>query len=412
MFKINRLWLLPVIAVWLTASCGKTPTTPEPPPPPPLGPAPPIVSEIGKIFFHDLEPGGVFHDIFMADLYLVPKKTAAGSGSGVALRLPEKDRARPSLRPGILRLREVEIDGVVKEKAILNITTNLEGIDISQYGFVLKNLENLTEPNSDDFAADVNSQNWIAYVRDPDGPLVDAYNGEIVYMNLADRVRHQLTPINGEYEGHNCDPQWKGDWVLSWVNNSKIVEVNINNLDNVTSVLPDWHWPQFDPVYSPDGTRLAFNTWVRGKKNSYVKYLLTKTYVPCLPPAYFNPYTDDNPTWVFSNDKIVGHLFMPRKGRIYTRNLESGEFAVITDSQHDFRYVTPLLIQGAVFFIFADFENPERPKLWISNETGTDLRELKQYGNEPVFVLLGLPVPQDEQDLEEAASTYLLKFKD
>jgi len=410
MSKINRLWLLLVIALVLAAGCGKTPTTPEPPPPPP-GAAPPIVSLIGKLFFHDLGPGGL-RDIFMADLYLVPKKTAAKSSSRVTIRLPGGNRGRQSLRPGISRLREVEIDGRVKEQAVVNVTSNLEGIDISQYGFILKNLENLTEPDSDDSAVDINSQNWIAYVRDPDGPSLDPYNSEIVYMSLTDRVRHQLTPINGEYEGHNADPQWRGDRVIAWINNSKIVEVNLDDLNNVTNVLPDWKWPQYDPVYSPDGTRLAFNTWVRGKKNSYIKYLQTKTYLPCLPQAYFKPYTDDNPTWVFSNDKIVGHIFMPRKGRIYTRNLESGEFAIITDSQHDFRYVTPLMIQGAVFFIFADFENPERPKLWISNETGTDLRELSQHGNEPVFVFLGLPIPQDEQDLERAAAAYLLKFND
>lgn len=410
MFKIKRLWLLLAIALLLPSGCGKSPTTPEPPPIPP-GPPPPVATLIGKLFFHDLGPGGL-RDIFMADLYLVPKKIPARSASGVTVRFPRGNRERPSLRLGVSRLREVEIDGRVKEHAVVNITSNLEGIDISQYDFFFKNLENLTEPDSDDSAVDVNSQNWIAYVKDPDGEAINPYNSEIVYMNLADRIRHQLTPINGEYQGHNADPQWRGDRVIAWVNNSKIVEVNLDDLNNVTNVLPDWHWPQYDPVYSPDGTRLAFNTWVRGKKNSFVKYLQSGTYAPCLPKEYFQPYTDDNPTWVFSNDKIVGHIFMPRKGRIYTRNLESGEFAIITDSQHDFRYVTPLLIWGAVYFIFADFENPERPKLWVSNETGTDLRELKQHGNEPVFVFLGLPIPQDEQDLERVAATYVLKFND
>lgn len=410
MFKINRLWLLLAIALLLPSGCGKSPTTPEPPPIPP-GPPPPVATLIGKLFFHDLGPGGL-RDIFMADLYLVPKKIAARSASGVTVRFPRGNRERPSLRLGVSRLREVEIDGRVKEHAVVNVTFNLEGIDISQYDFFFKNLENLTEPESDDSAVDVNSQNWIAYVKDPDGEAINPYNSEIVYMDLADRIRHQLTPINGEYQGHNADPQWRGDRVIAWVNNSKIVEVSLDDLNNVTNVLPDWHWPQYDPVYSPDGTRLAFNTWVRGKKNSFVKYLQSGTYAPCLPKEYFQPYTDDNPTWVFSNDKIVGHIFMPRKGRIYTRNLESGEFAIITDSQHDFRYVTPLLIWGAVYFIFADFENPERPKLWVSNETGTDLRELSQHGNEPVFVFLGLPIPQDEKDLERVAATYVLKFND
>jgi len=410
MFKINRLWLLLGITLLLAAGCGKTPTSPEPPPPPP-GTAPPIVTFLGKLFFHDLGPGNL-RDIFMADLYLVPKKTAASSDLRVKIRFPGANRERPSLRAGISRLREVEVDGRAKDRAVVNLTANLDAVDLTQYGFILKNLENLTEPESDDSAVDVNSANWIVYVKDPDGPDIDPYNTQIVYLNLDNRIRHQLTPINGEYDGHNADPQWKSDRVVSWVNNSKIVEVDLDDPDNVDSVLPDWHWPQYDPVYSPDGTRLAFNTWVRGKKNSYIKYLETKTYAPCLPQEYLKPYTDDNPTWVFSNDKIVGHIFMPKKGRIYTRNLESGAFAIITDGEHDFRYVTPLQIWGAIYFIFADFENPARPKLWVSNETGTDLRKLNQHGNEAVYVLLGLPIPQDEQDLERVASLYALRFND
>jgi hypothetical protein len=74
--------------------------------------------------------------------------------------------------------------------------------------------------------------------------------------------------------------------------------------------------------------------------------------------------------------------------------------------------VTPVLIRGAVYFIFADFEDPGRPKLWVSNETGSEIRELDRHGNEAVFVLLGLPIPQDEQDLERAAAAYVLKFGD
>jgi len=410
MFSINRLWLLLGATLLLVGGCGKSPTSSEVPPPTP-GPAPPIVTFLGKLFFHDLGPGDQ-RDIFMSDLYLVPKKTAASSAFRVKFRLPGGNRERPALRAGISRLRELEINGQIKDPAVLDVATNLDVIDISRYGFILKNIENLTEPESDDSAVDVNSINWIVYVRDPDGRFLDPYNTEIVYMNLDDRIRHRLTPINGEYDGHNADPQWKGDRVLSWIHRSKVVEVDLDNPDDVDTVLPDWHWPQYDPVYSPDGTRLAFNTWVRGKKNSYIKYLETKTYAPCLPNEYLKPYTDDNPTWVFSNDKIVGHIFMPRKGRIYTRNLESGAFAIITDDEHDFRYVTPLQIWGAVYFIFADFEDPSRPKLWVSNESGTDLRELDHHGNEAVFVLLGLPIPQDEQDLERVASLYALKFND
>jgi hypothetical protein len=315
MYELRSRWLIPVLALVMAAGCSKSPTTPELPAPPD-GPLPPIVSLIGKLFFHDMGPDGL-RDIFMADLYLVPKKASAGSGSGMRVRLTGTDRVRDALRPGVLRLQEVEIEGQVKEHAVASITSDLEGLDISQYGFVLKNLENLTEPGSDDSAVDVNSLNWIVYVKDPGGPAVDRYDSQIVYLTPDDRIRHPLTPLNGRYDGRNADPQWKGDRMVSWVHQSQIVEVDLDNLDNVTDVLPDWNWPQYDPVYSPDGSRLAFNTWVEGKKNSFIKYLRSRTYVPCLPQEYFERHTDDNPTWVFSNDKIVGHIFMAKRGRVY-----------------------------------------------------------------------------------------------
>jgi hypothetical protein len=409
-FGSKSHWLIPVSALMLAAGCSNTPTSPKPPDTP-AGPPPPVTSLIGNLFFHDLGPDGL-RDIFMADLFLVPKSAASEANSGIRVRLVEVERGRGRLRPGVLRLRRVEIDGQVKEKAVANITSGLAEIDISEYEFVLKNLENLGEPGSDDSAVDVSSLNWIVYVKDPGGPAIDRYDSQIVYMSLDDRVRHQLTPINGQYDGRNADPQWKGDRVVSWVYNGRIVEADLDRLDGVTNVLADWNWPQYDPVYSPDGKRLLFNTWVEGKKNSFVKHLESGTYMPCLPQQYFERHTDDNPTWVFSNDKIVGHIFWAKKGRVYTRNLESGEFAIITDTQHDFRYVTPVLVRDAVYFIFADFEKPGRPKLWVSDEMGSDLRELAQNGNEAVFVLLGLPIPQDEQDLEGAAAAYVRKFSD
>jgi hypothetical protein len=249
-------------------------------------------------------------------------------------------------------------------------------------------------------------------MMDPDGRKINPDNSEIGYMNLADRVVHQLTPINGKYGGLNCDPEWRDDETITWVHAARIVEVNLNNLNSITPVLPGWDWEQFDPVFSPDGSMLLFNTWVRGKKNSFLRYLQTGSYVSVLPREYFTSYTDDNPTWVFSNSKITGHIFMPEKGRIYTRDFQSARFAVITDSLRDFRYVTPVKIKSKIYLVFSERPSTGPPKLWICSESGADLRELGRPGDEAVFVTLRLPVPRGEDDLERAAAVYASRFGD
>jgi len=371
---------------------------------------PPVERLVGKVFYHDLAAGDQF-DIFMTDLYIVPKTTAT-TGYEIFLQFPGLKGERMSAPRGISKLENVEIDGEVKEGLVVNAVFPLGEIDLSQYDFVLRNIEVLTSPVSDDYAPALNNRNWIAYVTDPDGRKVNPDNSEIAYMNLADRVVHQLTPINGQYGGFNADAQWKDDETIAWVHDSRIVEANLSNLNRVTTVLPDWSWPQLDPVYSPDGSMLLFNSWVRGKKNSYLKYIRTGQFASVLPAEYFNPYTDDNPTWVFSNSKITGHIFMPNKGRIYTRDLAAGRFSLITDGQRDFRYVTPVKIKSKVYLVFTERPAGGEPRLWICSETGADLRELGRTGDEPVFVMLGLPVPRGEDDLERAAAVYTSRFGD
>jgi hypothetical protein len=103
---------------------------------------------------------------------------------------------------------------------------------------------------------------------------------------------------------------------------------------------------------------------------------------------------------------------MPKKGRIYMRDLASGRFSLLTDSLHDFRYVTPVKIKSKVYFVFSEYPATGRPRLWICNETGADLRELGRTGDEAVFVMLGLPVPRGEDDLERAAAVYASRFGD
>jgi hypothetical protein len=397
-------WCVGLAAASLLAGCtkaAKTPTSPEPV-------TPPAEQLVGKLYFHDYVGGQL--DILMADLYLVPKASFVAKDF-VLVRFPRPEREGPQLRHGIERLKEAEVGGRIVDRPVVKTIREFLAIDLSQYDFALKNLENLTEPTSDDFAVAVNSRDWIAYVKDPDGVDNNPLNSEIVYMNLADRVRHQLTPINGQYAGDNCDPRWKDDETITWAHHAQFVEVNINDLNTINAVLPDWNWPQYDPVYSPDGTRLLFNTWVRGKKNSFLKYLQTGTYESVLPQDYFAPYTDDNPTWVFSNTRITGHIFMPRKGRIYARDLDSGAFFLLTDGQRDFRYVTPVRWNGLTCLVFTEFIQGTPTKLWICDETGADLRELNQTGNEAVFVILGLAAPQSEQDLGRLALEYSLRFR-
>jgi hypothetical protein len=398
-------WLL-AVALALTGRCAKSPTAPEPPSPP----SPPPLTEklVGRLFFHDFGPGNQL-DIYLADLYLVPKEEGLAAAR-LTVRFAAGGRNRLSFSRGIERFPGAEIGGQEKEGLVAQFSTDLEEIDISKYDFVLRNLEDLTEPTSDDFAVDVSSRDWIAYVKDPDGRANDPHNTEIVFMDLADRVIHPLTPINGQYAGWNVDPHWKDDSTITWIHAQRMVEVSLDNLNRVSDVLPGWSDPQFDPVYSPDRTRLLFNTWIKGKKNSFIKYLQTGAYASCLPDEYFSRHTDDNPTWVFSNTLITGHIFMAQRGRIYTRDLETDVFHILTDSQRDFRYVTPVLIENLIYLVFVDWSDSQHKTLWISDLDGTDLRALNSTGDEPVFVMLGLPAGRNEADLERAALEYSFRF--
>jgi hypothetical protein len=405
--KKKTRWRLLAVALVLTGGCAKSPTAPEPPPPP--SPPPPLTEKlVGRLFFHDFGAGAQL-DIFMADLYLVPRETDS-SATRLTVRFPGGGRSRLSFSRGIARFPLAEIGGHEKDRLVAQFNTDLEEIDFSKYDFVLRNLEALTEPASDDFAVDVSSRDWIVYVKDPDGRANDTSNSEIVYMDLMDRVVHPLTPINGQYGRQNVDPHWKDDSTITWIHAQRMMEVNLDNLDRIMSVLPDWSNSQFDPVYSPDRTMLLFNTWIKGKKNSFIKYLQTGVYAPCLPEGYFSRHTDDNPTWVFSNTLITGHIFMAQKGRIYTRDLESDTFHILTESQRDFRYVTPVLIENLIYLVFVDWSDPQHKTLWISDLEGTDLRELNGTGDEPVFVMLGLPAARSDDDLEKAALEYSFRF--
>ena len=56
--------------------------------------------------------------------------------------------------------------------------------------------------------------------------------------DLADRVRHQLTPINGQYSGKNWDPDWKSDTVIVWTHDGQVVETDIIALDVSDPIVP------------------------------------------------------------------------------------------------------------------------------------------------------------------------------
>lgn len=407
--RINKAgWRLLAALLVLAAGCTESPTAPEPPSPPP--PPPPLTEKlVGRLFFHDFGTGNQL-DIFVADLYLVPKEEDRAGGR-LTVRFPGREGSRFSVRRGTARFPQAEVGGRIKEGLVAQFNADLAEIDISKYDFVLRNVESLSEPTSDDFAVDVSERDWIVYVKDPDGRANDPHNTVIVYMDLADRVLHQLTPINGQYADWNVDPHWKDNSTITWVHAQRMVEVSLDSLDRVNDVLPDWSYPQYDPVYSPDRTMLLFNTWIQGKKNSFIKYLLTGVYASCLPQEYFSRHTDDNPTWVFSNTLITGHIFMAQRGRIYTRDLATDTFHILTDDPRDFRYVTPLQIENLIYLVFVDYSDTQHKTLWISNVEGTDLRALNWTGDEPVFVLLGLPVARSEDDLERAALEYSLRFE-
>jgi hypothetical protein len=400
--------------VLVSPGCKSSSDTPNPPVPP-QPPEPPALEEqlIGKMFYHDTGPQSQF-DIYMADLYIVPQESAAmtqTTNSKLQIFRPSPDRD-PIVRDGIHKYHEVEINGKIIERVVLRTA---QAVDMTQYNFEIRNVENLTNSATDDFAVNVNGNNTITFVTDPDGYVNSVDNTEIAYMNLDDRVRHQLTPINGQYSGNNFDPDWKTDDTIIWTHDGKIVEVNIYDLDVSDPIIPGVDTSQYDPKYSPDGTMILFNTGVRvnkkRKKNSHIKYLVSGQLVTVLPTAYYNIYQDDNPTWVFSNSLITGHIYMPTYGRIYTRNIQTDEFLVITDGAQDFRYVTPIQVDGVLYLIFSDWTDKYNIKLWISNENGTYLRELNQTGDEAVFRALGLPVPYDKEDMNEIARRYTENFE-
>lgn len=402
--------LLLAVLVVVSIGCKTSRDVPAPPNPPnPPTPPAPQEQEVGKMFFHDTGPQSQF-DIFMADLYIVPKSGAAVSGTlspRVELFSPGPGRGT-FVRAGVHKVRHVEIRGKIVERVVLNVVT---GIDISQYDFEVRSVENITNSTVDDFAVNVNGNNQVCFVTAPDGLAANRTNTEIVYMNIDDRVRQQLTPINGMYSGNNWDPDWKTDDIIVWSHNGQVVEVNINDLQVSDPIIPDVGTPQYDPRYSPDGTMILFNTRQNRKKNSYIKYLSNGQLVTVLPTDYFNAYEDDNPTWIFSNSTIVGHLFMDEKGRIYTRDLENDGFLIITEGERDFRYVTPLMLESDIYFVFSDWTDENNIALWIANENGTYLRELDQTGDEAVFRALGLPVPQSKEDMQEIARQYVHMFR-
>ena len=411
--KKKILYIL--IVLLLVAGCKKHPDVPENPvPPSPPDPVDPVLTEVlvGKLYFHDNPQ--TQYDIYMADLYLIPKEdsTSGSAESRGFLTHGLLVEGREILEPGIYNFREVEINGSVKERAVLNSQYADENIDISKYDIQLKNLENLTNSPADEYAVNVNSNNWITFVYNTVGITVDAGANQIAYMDVSDRVMHQLTPINGKYERDNGDPNWKDDVTIVWSHERRIVEVNIYETNVNENVVPELDASQYDPVYSPDGTRLLFNAWhQRRKKNNFIKYISSGQVDPVLPTEYFNLYKDDNPTWIFSNSRITGHIFMPEYGHIYTRDLDTDEFFIITDGERDFRYVTPVRIDTYTYLVFSDWTDDSHITLWICNEDGSDLRELDQTGDEAVFHILGLSVPQSARDMDDIARQYSMMFE-
>ena len=409
MMKKQLLFLVIIIVLLMVGGCKKSTEIPDDPTDP-TDPTNPIPTEqlVAVMFYHDTGPQSQY-DIFTADLYIVPKSTtAAQTANRITLEASGKNLL--TLKPGISAVRGLEFNGSVKERVVFNSLRTVTGIDISQYDFEVKNVENLTESTSDDFAVNVNGSNMITFVTAAAGLANDRNGTEIVYMDITDRVRHQLTPINGQYSGNNWDPDWKTDDIIVWSHDGKIVEVDINALDVSDPIVPGGSDAQYDPNYSPDGTMILFNTRQNRKKNSYIKYLDTGALVTVLPQDYFNVYEDDNPTWLFSNSLLTGHIFMNGKGRIYTRDIAGGDFLIITDGERDFRYVSPIDLEGTIYLVFSDWTDENNISLWISNENGTYLRELNQTGDEVVFQALGLPAPRTAEDMRDIAREYVSMF--
>jgi hypothetical protein len=406
MMKKKLLFVMVILALLLAGSCKKSSEIPHGP----TDPTDPPLQEqlVAQMFYHDTGPQSQY-DVFTADLYIVPKSTTTSQTESI-LSLDNPGKSPLALKPGITVMCGLEFNGSMKERVVFNSLFSTSSVDISLYDFVVKNVENLTNSTSDDFAVNVNGNNQITFVTAANGLETDRSATEIVYMDISDRVRHQLTPINGKYGGNNWDPDWKTDHIIVWSHDGKIMEADIDSLNVSDPLVPGWDDAQYDPNYSPDGTKILFNSRQSKQKHSYIKYLDTGALDTVLPLDYYNVYSDDNPTWIFSNSLITGHIFMNNKGRIYTRDIESGDFLIITDGVRDFRYVSPIKLEDAIYLVFSDWTDQNNISLWISNENGTYLRELNQTGDEVVFLALGLPVPRSEEDLQDIALEYVQLF--
>jgi len=282
----------------------------------------------------------------------------------------------------------------------------MTSIDPSKYQFIIQNIENLTKSPHEDSSVSVNNESWIAFISNRTGTY------EIFYMDTADRITHQLTPIKGQYSGPNTDPGWKNDDVIVFSNKGNILEVNINTLQVSGPIVPEWNGTMYDPRYSPDGTKILFSAWVARKKNGYMKDLSTGKISQVLPGIYA-AYKDDNPGWFYSNIRITGHLFYPlKKGRIYVKNSDS-DFNIITPSTKDFRYVTPVKMFSALYLVFSDWGGGElSASLWICSDDGSYLRPLQVNGDEAVFIMLNLPIPKNKEDLKDISKIYNSRFSD
>lgn len=404
------LIVLSVSLVLFITGCKKSSDVPNPPEPP-EPPNPPVLQEqqVGTMYYHDTGPSSQY-DIYMADLYIVPKSTSASAEAvgRIAMNGPGPNRM-PMLADGIHKLKRIHFKDKILDRAVISTVV---AIDISQWDFEVRNVENITNSSSDDFAVNVNANDWITFVTALDGLAANRNNTEIVYMDLSDRVRHPLTPLNNQYSGKNFDPDWKTESIIVWSHDGRFVEADINDMQALTdSLVPELVTPLFDPKYSPDGTKLLFNTRSGGKKNSYVKDLQSTVVSHILPDPYFNAYADDNPTWVFSNSLITGHIFIDGIGSVYTLNLDDKtDFLILTDGSRDFRYVTPIRLDGDTYFIFSDWTDESAIALWISNINGTMLRQLDQTGDEAVFTALGLPVPESPEEMRDLVWRYLDSF--
>jgi hypothetical protein len=412
--KKQLLYVLMILMVFMIVGCKKSSDVPAPNPNPNPNPEPPAPTEqhLGQMFYHDNVPTG-HYDIFMADLYIVPKSNSTYSIQSASPKVElfhAEEGGKSIVKNGIHKLYKVDLNGKLLERVVLSTHS---AVDISQYDFEVRNVENITNSTSDDFAPNVNGNNQLCFVTDPDGLVPNNGNSEIAYMDLTDRVPHQITPLNGQFGGGNFDPDWKTDNIIIWSHKGDIHEVNIDDMQVGESIIPEVGSALYDPKYSPDGTMLLFNTRYNRVKNSYIKYLNTGEVVHLLPVDYFNAYADDNPTWLFSSTMITGHLLNTsnEEGIIYTLNLETQELQTLTDGSRDFRYVTPIQIDGDTYLIFSDWTDKQNVTLWISNVDGSVLRELNQTGDEAVFLVLGLPVPLDRDDMRDISRMYLDQFE-